>query len=148
MEQFDFSKMSFESLLPFESIAYEQGKQYGYEVEAGINYTGNRDMLIQMIHIFVDNAFKYSGAGGEVKVIIKKEKKKIWMQIFNTGEGISKEVQKQIFDRYYRGDNSHNRKKEGGGLELSIARTILNQHHGKVHVKSDGKSFTSFEILL
>lgn len=148
MESFDFSKMSLESLLPYESLAYEQGKQFGYEVEEGINYTGNRDMLIQMIHIFVDNAFKYSGPGGEVKVVIKKEKKKIWLQIFNTGEGISKEVQKQMFDRFYRGEASHSRKKEGYGLGLSIASVILEHHHGKVHVKSDEKTFAAFEILL
>lgn len=146
MEPFDFSKMSLEVLLSYESLAYEQGKQFEYNVDPELACTGNRDALTRVLHIFVDNAFKYSEPGGLVKVNIKRNKKKIWIQVYNTGEGISKGAHKQIFERFYRVESSHSREKEGYGLGLSIAHTILKSHHGRVNVRSDGEKFTCFEI--
>lgn len=148
MEPMDFSKTAMEVLLPYESLAYELGKQFGYKVEPGLICVGNRESLNRMLHIFVDNAFKYSGPGGEVRVTVKHSRKKIWIQVYDTGEGISKEARELIFERFYREESSHSREKEGYGLGLSIARTILERHRGKVHVQSDGKSFASFEIQL
>lgn len=147
-ETFDFSKMAMEVLLPYECLAYEQGKQFMYEVEPGLKFNGSRDSLTQMLHIFVDNAFKYSEAGGEVKVTVKKIKKKICIKVYNTGEGISEKARKQIFQRFYREEDSHNRRTEGYGLGLSIAQTILDFYHGKVNVMSDGQTYASFEIQL
>lgn len=148
MEALDLSKIALETLLPYECIAFEQGKVFEYRVEPGLTTHGNKDGLIQVLHIFMDNAFKYSEPGGRIHMLAKQERKRICLEFQNTCPGISKEALPHIFERYYREDSSHSRQSGGFGLGLPIARAILERHHAKVRVKSDGASFVLFQIHL
>lgn len=145
-ETFDFSSMATQVFLSYESMAYEQMKQFGYFVEPDLKYQGDEDALNQMLHIFVDNAFKYSGAGGKVEVNVKKEKKGISIEVHNTGSGIKKEAQDHVFERFYREESAHSRETDGYGLGLAIAKEIIERHRGKVQIKSDEENYVSFFI--
>ena len=145
---FDFSQMATQVLLSYESMAYEQMKEFGYLVDPDITYNGNRDALNQMLHIFVDNAFKYSGAGGKVEITVKKERRGLIIQVYNTGSSIANDAKDQVFERFYREETSHSRETDGYGLGLSIAKEIIDRHHGKVEVKSDETAYVSFIIHL
>lgn len=146
METLNLSKIALEVLLPYECVAFEQGKTLDYQVNPGLTAHGNKDGLVQVLHIFMDNAFKYSEPGGRIQVMAKQERKKVCVEVRNTCSGISKKAQDHIFERYYREDSSHNRQTGGYGLGLPIAKAILDRHHAKVKVKSDGTSFVSFQI--
>ena len=148
LSTFDMSQMVSGLLLSFESMAFETEKSFSYDVEPDIQYRGNQEELRRMLSIFLENAFKYSEAGGRVTCSVKMKKSKIVIEIYNTGSGISVEARERIFERFYREENSHSREKEGCGLGLSIASQILERHRGKVKVESDGASYTMFRITL
>ena len=67
------------------------------------------------------------------------------MEVKDNGMGISREDIPHIFDRFYRGDKSHN--KDGYGLGLSIAKQIANMHRAKIAVESKPGKGSSFKVL-
>ncbi|MNO06753.1 Sensor protein kinase WalK [compost metagenome] len=66
----------------------------------------------------------------------------------NTGEGIAAEHLTRIFDRFYRTDKSRARKQGGYGLGLAIAKSIVEQHKGKIYAKSTAGESTAFYVHL
>ncbi len=70
------------------------------------------------------------------------------LKVNNTGSAIPQEAQQRIFDRFYRVDSSHNREKEGNGLGLAIARSIVEAHKGKITVNSAEEKGTEFTVTL
>ena len=68
------------------------------------------------------------------------------LSINNTGEPIPKEQILHIFERFYRVDESRAREKDGYGLGLSIAKSIVETHHGKITVKSSESEGTTFTV--
>ena len=63
------------------------------------------------------------------------------------GPGIKKEVLPHVFERFYRGDQSHNRKKGGCGLGLAIVKSIMDVHNGCSRIESDGIKGTSVTLF-
>jgi signal transduction histidine kinase len=68
--------------------------------------------------------------------------------IANTGAGIPAEMLPRVFDRFFRGDPSHNNAVEGCGLGLSIAKWIVAAHHGEIQVASTPSEFTRVVVTL
>lgn len=96
----------------------------------------------------MDNAFKYSDAKGVITISLTRSAEKKQLLVHNTGNGIEINDQQRIFERFYRIDSSRSRQSGGCGLGLSIAESIVKKHKGQISVKSDGKSYTDFCILL
>lgn len=107
--------------------------------------------LEQLLVILIDNGIKYSTKRKQINVSagISKDKVKIIVQDF--GEGISKEDQTKIFNRFYRVDKARTREKGGNGLGLSIAQKLVQKYHGQITVDSvlgQGSQFKmSFPLL-
>jgi len=99
-----------------------------------------------MILIFLDNAVKYTPAGGKVWLKSWREKGKLVLEIKDTGIGISKTDLPHIFERFYRADKA--RAKGGFGLGLALAKRIIELHHGSVKVASQVGRGTTFIIKL
>ncbi|MNW68287.1 Sensor protein kinase WalK [compost metagenome] len=70
------------------------------------------------------------------------------LSVSNTGEGIAAEHLTRIFDRFYRTDTSRARKQGGYGLGLAIAKSIVDQHKGKIYAKSVAGESTTFYVQL
>lgn len=147
-QNFDLSKTVRKAALSFESLAYEHEKKYDWDIADGLSLYGNKENIEQLVTILLDNAFKYSDAKGIVTISLTRSADKKLLFIHNTGNGIEKENLKHIFERFYRIDSSRNRQSGGYGLGLSIAESIVKNHRGQISVKSDGKSYTDFYILL
>jgi signal transduction histidine kinase len=98
--------------------------------------------------ILLDNALKYTTSKGKISLSLKKYNNKAILSVSNTGKGIDKEHLHRIFDRFYCVDKSRSRKSGGYGLGLSIAKTIVEQHSGKISVKSITNENTAFTIEL
>lgn len=110
---------------------------------------GDKDSLQEMASVFVDNAIKYTPEGGEVTVSTRTEKEYAVLEISDTGMGIAEEDLPHIFERFYRADKSRTDKEElGFGLGLSVAKKIVDLHHGYIDVESIFGEGTTFTVRL
>ena len=147
-QSFDLSKAVRKTALSFESLAYEYEKKYSWNITDGLSLYGNEENIKQLVTILLDNAFKYSDAKGVITISLTRSAEKKQLLVHNTGNGIEMKDQKHIFERFYRIDSSRSRQSGGCGLGLSIAESIVKKHKGQISVKSDGKKYTDFCILL
>jgi heavy metal sensor kinase len=106
---------------------------------------GDDEMLKRMLLNLLDNAVKYTPAGGEISIALGSENVDAQIVVKDTGIGIPAEDQLRIFDRFYRVDKARSRALGGAGLGLSIARWIVEGHGGSLSVESAlgrGSAFT------
>lgn len=80
----------------------------------------------------LDNAIKYTGENDTITIKTYSKEGKCNIEVADTGIGISDEVLKRIFDRFYREDKARTRETGGTGLGLSIAHTIVTRHKGSI----------------
>jgi two-component system, OmpR family, sensor kinase len=109
----------------------------------GVMATFDRDSVLQLAGILLDNAVKYTPEGGEVTVRVREDEGRAELKVSDTGVGIADAQVPLIFERFHRADPS--RTKDGAGLGLSIARQIAEAHGGTIEVKSkpdEGSTFT------
>lgn len=111
----------------------------------------DRERISQLLLILVDNAIKYTPAGGTVEVSLTRTttpKAAVTIGVHDTGEGIPENEQKLIFERFYRIDKVRSREEGGTGLGLSIAKWIVDVHGGKIKVESTPGKGSSFIVSL
>lgn len=130
----------------------EKGIQLLTDVEPGIpNILVDSDRIIQVLTNLVGNALQYSFNGGTVTLAVHQEKSEIVFSVKDTGIGISAEQLPYIFNRFFRTDKSRNRASGGSGIGLTIAKALIQAHHGRIWAESKGEgrgSTFSFSIPL
>ncbi len=111
---------------------------------------GDQDRLKQVLVNLIGNAIKFTPAEGEVLVSLGKEDEKARLSVSDTGPGIPPEDLPYIFERFYRGEKSRTRGRDGkgSGLGLSIAYWIARSHGGNIEVKSEIGKGTTFIVWL
>ena len=134
-EKLNFSDLVYESILPFEPVYFENGKNLYYRLDKDINLWGSADYLKQTVDILLDNANKYSFENTAIRVELIKKEKHCVLSVKSEGEHISKENLKNIFKRFYRVDEART-DGESYGLGLSIAESIVKEHKGKIWAES------------
>ncbi len=108
---------------------------------------GNKQSLIQLLVILLENAVKYSPKGTTVTMKSKKTNHKISISVEDQGVGISKKDLPYVFDRFFRADTSRSKKNVPGyGLGLSIAKKIVQSHNGNITVKSEMGKWSIFSV--
>lgn len=141
-EEFSITEMikkeiqEFKALSKNKKIIYDDSKETF--IKADIN------SIMQLITILLDNAIKYTPDDGLIEIKTEKQGKNTKIQISNTCENAENIDTKRIFDRFYREDKSRNKSKDGYGIGLSIAKSIVDMHKGKitVNVKNETICFT------
>lgn len=108
---------------------------------------GNPEMVGQVMRIVLDNAIKYTLAGGTIDIIIRREGHTAHIDVHDTGTGISPEDLPHVFDRFYRADKARTRS-SGTGLGLSIARGLLTLLGGSISLESVLHKGTTVDISL
>ena len=96
----------------------------------------------------MDNAVKYTDAGGRVDVSVRKEHRKAIITVSDNGPGIPSEALPHVFDRFYRVDEARSRESGGTGLGLAIARHIVEAHSGTIDVESKIREGTVVTVEL
>ncbi|MCZ7551971.1 MAG: HAMP domain-containing histidine kinase [Anaerolineales bacterium] len=111
---------------------------------------GDEDRLKQVLVNLIGNAINYTPSGGEVVVGVGKENDRARVTVSDNGPGIPKEDLPHVFERFYRGEKSRTRSRDGKGfgLGLSIAYWIVRNHDGKIEVASSEGGGTTFCIWL
>lgn len=147
--QFDLSDILSSICLQYEALVFEKGKQLETEIEDKIFIKGDEDKIKQLINILLDNAQKYSTDNGKIKAMLSRNQKtgKIRLAVANTSDYIAPDKLEKIFDRFYRLDDSRNRKTGGSGLGLNIAKSIVEAHGGEIKATHEN-GVTCFMVTL
>ncbi len=134
-----------QSVLDFEPQWSKKSLDLDIELDP-IHYYGNADLLTQVWQNIMSNAIKFSPNGGQLSLSLKESEQFIKIKFTDTGCGMTKEEQHLIFDKFYQCDTSHSTK--GNGLGLTIAKRIVELHHGSIRVQSEKNQYTTFIISL
>ncbi len=134
---FDLSSAITGIALPFESVAYENKLTLSCDINSDISIIGNEAQIKQLVSILLDNAIKHASSNGNVAITLSRYRKRVTLSVSNTGEAIPKDEQDKIFQRFYRLDEARNRDAKRYGLGLSIAKSIVESHHGSIHVNCE-----------
>lgn len=114
----------------YRAIAESSGKHFDVLIESGVSYCGDEKAVREMITVLLDNAFKYSPAGGGVCMTLASEGRGVKISTENDAVGINKENIGKLSGRFYRADTSD--KIKGFGIGLSIAKAVAENHNGKL----------------
>lgn len=102
--------------------------------EAVLPFTADRERLIQVFSILLDNAISYTPEKGQINLSLKWSHHKLKVRVADSGPGIPDDFKEQIWERFFRLDKSHSDRKHFG-LGLSIAREIIRKHKGEIRVE-------------
>jgi heavy metal sensor kinase len=131
-------------------LAEGKGIEIDYDAPGDVKVEGDLDLLIRLFLNLLDNAVKYTPAGGKVAVTAETAVADAVITISDTGPGIPAEHLPHLFERFYRVEEARGRapdkeRQGGAGLGLAIAAEIVNVHDGRIQVKSrpgEGATFT------
>ena len=114
--------------------------------EHEVTATFDRERVLQVASILLDNAVKYTPDGGKVTVRVEEENGGVALAVSDTGVGITEDQLPLVFERFYRSDPS--RSEGGTGLGLAIARQIAEFHGGQLRAESTPGEGSTFTLLL
>lgn len=117
------------------------------EVEEVAVMGSHRDLAIALRNL-LDNAIRYTGAGGAISVVLSSEGGQAVIRVTDTGEGIPTRDKDRVFERFYRVDSARSRDTGGTGLGLSIVKHVAESHGGSVEVDSELGVGSTFVVRL
>jgi heavy metal sensor kinase len=133
------------------SLAIAKGVTLTSSIQPELPLSADEDLLRRMLLNLLDNAIKYTPAGGMINVDCRVDGNSYVLRVSNTGSGIPVELQSRIFERFFRADKARSRAEGdtgGAGLGLSIARWIAEAHHGRLELTQSDSSGTTFTAYL
>ena len=110
--------------------------------------TWDEARIEQVLDNLLSNAIKYSPANTPVAVNVERAEREVTVSIHDEGQGISKEQQERLFDRYYRVHSPNTRNVDGLGLGLYISHEIVTLHGGRMWLESDAGKGSTFYFAL
>ncbi len=106
-----------------------------------------RDLSL-LVRNLLDNAIRYTRAGGSIRAYVSAEDDAVVLSVRDTGVGIPSRELQRVFERFYRVDRARSRETGGTGLGLAIVRHVAENHGGVVSVESELGRGTTFEVRL
>ncbi len=144
--RFDLSQVVNSTLLSFEAVFFENHITLDSQIQPDVFLSGDKESIKKVINILIDNAIKNTPANGRISLQLTADKTQI--TVSNTGPGIPAEHLDKIFERFYRVDTSRTRENGGYGLGLAIAKSIIEQHQGRIYARSSPGVDTTFIVEL
>lgn len=131
-------------------LAQEDGwaeKQLDLEVDLdSVDYCGSKDLLAHVWQNILSNAIKFAPDHGTIHILLRQECGCLKVSIADNGDGMSEEVKRRVFEKFYQGDSS--RSSQGNGLGLALAKRIVDLHRGEITVSSKENKGTTFIVSL
>lgn len=140
MCEFDISTAAEDTVGAFIEPAALKGIMIEQNIKKGIRLSGNRDSIVQLMTVLLDNAVKYTESGGVIRAELYGSEKNITLSIANTCEPI--DHPEKLFDRFYRVDSARTQKNGGYGIGLSVAQAIAELHKGSMTAENVSASAT------
>ena len=129
-------------------LADAAGLRFHTEIQSGCPVAGDCQALRRLFLILLDNAVKYTPAGGEIRVVLSAGQGAAVVEVQDSGAGIAPEDLPHVFDRFYRAAKDRSRKTGGAGLGLAIAQCIAARHGGAVSAQSAPGAGSLFRVRL
>lgn len=120
-----------------------------YSIDKNINQIeANKSLIQSLLFHLLHNAIKFNSSNGQVYFNAKSQNRKLRIEIYDTGIGINKKDQKNIFEEFYTENNPVSQKQLANGLGLTLVKEICDSHHGKIRINSRKGKGTKINIEL
>lgn len=147
-EVFNLDSLIKEVSEPYIEMAKLQHKNVTLNLDSVKDLNADKNKITELLIIILDNAIKYTGENDKIDVSTYNKEGKTFIEIADTGIGISKDAMKHIFERFYREDKARSRQTGGNGLGLAIAQTIVQAHNGSIKLVHNEPKGTKVVIKL
>lgn len=145
-KEYNVSDQLIACLLQFEHVWETKSIIINVDIDENIMIYADEELMSIVWNNLFSNAFKFTNDGGTVCVQATLDHDFIIISVCDSGCGMSSEVGKHIFEKFYQGDTSHSTK--GNGLGLALVKRIIDIMEADIHVESTPKSGTTFTVKL
>lgn len=147
-EKTDMKKFLEPVLESFEPVFEKAGINFSSQLENNLCCEIDRDKFRHVIDNLLSNALRYTNEGGSVRTKLFSQNDKIFIEVSDTGMGISEKDLPNIFERFYRADESRTRVTGGSGVGLAIVKAAVEAHNGTITAQSVKGRGSTFKITL
>ncbi len=144
--EYDLGEQLCECLLQFERVWEEKNIDVQTDIEQDIKVNADAELLMLVWNNLLSNAFKFTDNSGTVSLSLSATENHAVVKVKDTGIGISAEVGKHIFEKFYQGDTS--RSTQGNGLGLALVRRVVDIVQGEIAVDSAAGKGTVFTVKI
>jgi signal transduction histidine kinase len=148
IREFYFNDLVAECCRSLQGLAAAREVALSFRSQGDAAFRGDEELLRRLVINLLDNAIRYTPAGGQVTAALESEDAGVRLRVSDTGIGISPEAAPHVFERFYRSDKSRSRAGGGFGLGLSIVKWIAESHHGAIELDSQPSAGSTFTVTL
>ena len=144
-EAMNLGALSVSVVEALEPVAQAKDLALVCEVSDDVLVTGDAGWMERLLLNLLDNAIKFTPAGGRISVSVTRENATARLQVRDTGVGMTSSVMAHVFERFYRADSARSLSADGAGLGLSLVKWIADRHGATIEVVSrpgEGSTFT------
>jgi heavy metal sensor kinase len=146
--RFDLARLAADTAGQMSLLAEDKGISVNCNVEQEAGVEGDRARIKQVVVNLLDNAIKYTPAGGSIQLNVQARDGKAILEVVDTGIGIPAGALPHVFERFFRVDKARSRDAGGAGLGLAIVKSICAAHGGQVEVESAEGRGSRFRVEL
>ena len=143
---YDLSDQLCQSLLQFEDVWESKDIDLDTQIPDRVTISADQELLELVWNNLLSNAFKFTPAGGQVRLCLRQLDQQVAVTIQDTVCGMSPNTQSHIFEKFYQGDTSH--ATQGNGLGLALVRRVVDICQGSIQLTSAPGQGTTFTITL
>jgi heavy metal sensor kinase len=144
--RFDLAELAATTAEQMSLLATDKNVNIACDSTAGVMVEGDPARLKQVIVNLLDNAIKYTPAGGRVRLSVQREQGYAVLEVADDGIGIPAEALPHVFKRFFRVDGSRSREQGGAGLGLAIVKSICSAHGADIEVISTVGRGSTFRL--
>jgi heavy metal sensor kinase len=148
VEEFYLNDLLAECCRSAQTLAGPRGIALQCSPHDDLAFRGDEELVRRMVMNLIDNAIRYTPAGGNVTVSLDSRGGGIAIRVADTGTGIAPGIVPHVFERFYRGDKARSRQDGGFGLGLAIVKWVAESHNGKVDLSSTPGAGSTFTVTL
>ena len=131
-----------------EVVAQDRGVALVTELTGPVTVVGDSAWLERLLLNLIDNALKYTPAGGRVVIAVSLDHERARIEVRDTGVGMTPEVLARAFERFYRADAARSPGAHGVGLGLTLVKWIADRHHATIDIRSQPGEGTTVTVRL
>lgn len=131
-EPFDIASALNEATMSYDSLSLTKKIDVSSDIPDSLIYNGNEELIFKLFGIMLDNAYKYVNEGGNIRISMKDERKRVVVLFENSVLELDESKLVHCFDRFYTCSDSRSRSSCGFGIGLSIAKAIVEGHDGEI----------------
>ena len=143
--QFNLTEALKSRIEDFNELANFQKKYIVTDIDSALNYYGEKDSIVQLMDILLENAIKYAPEDSDILVCLKKNRKNAILKVSNKAD-VKKGDLSKVFDRFYRLDESRNSTIKGYGIGLSMAQLIAEKHKETIQAYAPEDGIFKIEV--